>query len=48
MGYLLQEGGAEFCGHMIEADSRAVALALVGCRRCFIAGMVLGDTLLAR
>ena len=27
MGYLLLEGGAEFCGRMIEADSRALALA---------------------
>ena len=27
MGYLLLEGGAEFCGRMFEADSRALALA---------------------
>lgn len=27
MGYLLLEGGSEFCGRMIEADSRALALA---------------------
>ena len=27
MGYLLLEGGSEFCGRMIEADSRALVLA---------------------